>query len=221
MGTVPLTPLLGTLDPQRYGDGSKPLPYRRLERVCTLTASEERAVPAVAKAMGLSERTIQRVRAHPAVRARVAYLRRVVADRAAEDAPLALRANRIALLDDLARALARQLEENKYQAVIGVTKQGEPIVGFDRGRVAELVKTVTVLDDMTTDKQPQSATATVGVAVTMTVDQAVTKVQALLSRAAPADEGGAPSRRGYGGVSLDTDTIRNEATVLDGGHNNF
>jgi hypothetical protein len=63
-----------------------------------------------------------------------------------------------------------------------VTKQGAPIHGFDRGRTAELTKAVLALDDMTTDKRSQQDTTMLGVQVTMTMDDAVTRVQALLSR---------------------------------------
>ena len=136
-----------------------------------------------------------------------------MADRAQDDSPLALRGNRIALLDQLARDLAQQLADNKYTTTIAVSKAGLPIEGFDRGRVSELVKTVTVLHEMTTGTQPKQDTTTVGVQVVMTVDQAVTKVQALLSRTH--GEGVAPPMPGVpGGISaadavlLDTDGSR-------------
>ena len=68
------------------------------------------------------------------------------------------------------------------------------------GGPAELIKTVALLDDLTTDKQAQPADAALlGVSVTMTTEQAVTKVQALLSRVAPATDGGGPPHGGTGG----------------------
>jgi hypothetical protein len=179
---TPLVPQLAGLDPQRFGDGSRPLPRRRLERLCLLSATDEYAIPEVARALRVSPRSIDRARAHPLVRARVQFLRRQSSERAAEDSPLALRGNRIALLDGLARTLHQHLEDNKYEATIAVNKQGQPIEGFDRGRVAELIKSVTALDDMTTDRAAQQDTTVVGVSVTMNLDQAVTRVQALLSR---------------------------------------
>jgi hypothetical protein len=110
--------------------------------------------------------------------------------------------------------LRQHLADNKYKAVIGVTKQGHPIEGFDRGRVAEMIKAVALLDDLTTDKQAQPTdSALLGVSVTMTTAEAVTKVQALLSRALPAAEGGGAPLTGVpGGISL----IGNDAIDADG-----
>jgi hypothetical protein len=181
MGT-PLLPLLGGLDPHRFGDGSRALPHRRLERLCRLTAEEEYTLDQVARALRASTRTVTRARAHPIVRARLGYLRHQVAERAAEDSPLAKRGNRIKLLDELARDLRQHLIDNSYTTTIAVDKQGVPIEGFDRGRVAELVKTVLAIHDMTTEQASTPSTTNVGVSVTMTTEQAVTRVQALLSR---------------------------------------
>jgi AraC-like DNA-binding protein len=211
---TPLLPQLAGLDPQRFGDGSRPLPRARLERLCRLSAGEEWAIPAVATALRCSPRTIKRARQHPLVRARIQFLRHQAAEQALEDEPLAKRGNRVRLLGELAHDLAQQLADNKYRAVVGVTKQGEPIEGFDRGRVAELVKTVVALDDMTTDKPAAQQQATVGVAVT--IEQAATKVQALLSRVALPDPGNPPGRPlgVVGGISgFETDAIQGDGTA--------
>jgi hypothetical protein len=183
---------LARLDPHRFGDGSRPLPRPRLERLCQLLA-EDYANPEVGRALRVSPRSVTRARGHSIVRARLAYLRDQAAERAAEDAPLAKRGNRIRLLDGLAADLRQHLTAHDYRTVIGVTKQGHPIEGFDRGRVVELIKTVALLDDLTTDKQAQPAdSALLGVSVTMTTEQAVTKVQALLSRAQPVEAPSTP-----------------------------
>jgi hypothetical protein len=88
----------------------------------------------------------------------------------------------------VARDLRRHLIDHDYEATIGVTKQGQPIPGFDRGRVAELTKAVVALDDMTTDRAAKQDTTIVGVSVSMSLDDAVTKVQALLSRTTTGDD---------------------------------
>jgi hypothetical protein len=49
----------------------------------------------------------------------------------------AQKAERVKALNAVATALLTQIGQAEYQAVIGLTEDGEPIKGFDRGRVRE------------------------------------------------------------------------------------
>jgi hypothetical protein len=49
----------------------------------------------------------------------------------------AQKAERVKALNAVAVALLAQISQAEYQAVIGLTEDGEPIRGFDRGRVRE------------------------------------------------------------------------------------
>jgi hypothetical protein len=102
--------------------------------------------------------------------------------------------------------------------VLGVSKQGNPIVGFDRARVSEIRQYLSTIADELQEPASKQAADTLAVQVTMTTEQAVTKVQALLSRAQPADEGTplTPMPLGVGGGISDTDTIDKMETVLEG-----
>lgn len=169
-------------------DGRKPLP-RRAELVVRREASDKLTLAQLAKHTGVSERSISRLRTHAAYQSRLAYLQERAAERAQRDEPLALKGNRIALAGAMARTLRDQLERNDYVTTLGVSKQGNPIVGFDRARVAEIRQYLALIADELEDKTAKGSTDALAVSVTMTTDQAVTKVQALLSRAAPIEAG--------------------------------
>ncbi len=209
-----LLPQLRQVEPSY--DGTRPLPAR-LERIAQLVASDTLTLPVIAARSKVSRPSVVRLKAQPAFRSRVAVLRQRAAEQAQADAPLAYKGNRIAMLDAKARRLSADLERNDFEATIAVDKQGNPITGFDRGRMAELVKTVMAIDTLVEGKRSTIAEAQqLAVSVTMTTEQAVTKVQALLSRAT--DEGqapGTPLPGGYGGVSTGADTIREDRAVLD------
>ena len=195
-----------------YYDGRKPLP-RRAEKVVRLAASDALTLAQLAKRTGISERSISRLRAHAAYQSRLIYLRERAAERALAEEPLALKGNRIAMAGQMARTLRDQLEANGYTTVLGVSKQGNPIVGFDRARVSEIRQYLSTIADELQEPASKQAADTLAVQVTMTTEQAVTKVQALLSRAQPAEEGTplTPMPRGVeggmnGNVTMDKDS---------------
>jgi hypothetical protein len=172
----------------------------------------------IAERTGASRASVVRFKAHPAFQSRVIYLRERAAERAQAEEPLALKGNRIAMAGAMARTLRDQLEANGYTTVLGVSKQGNPIVGFDRARVSEIRQYLSTIADELQEPASKQAADTLAVQVTMTTEQAVTKVQALLSRAQPADEGTplTPMPLGVGGGISDTDTIDKMETVLEG-----
>jgi hypothetical protein len=180
------------------------------------------------KRTGISERSLSRLKLHPAYIARLTYLRERAAERALAEEPLAQKGARIALAGQMARTLKEQLEANGYVTTLGVSKQGNPITGFDRARVAEIRQYLALIADELDDKGARQASDTLAVQVTMTTADAVTKVQALLSRTADDEAGGSldtdvykegipptPYAGGQGGVYSDTDTIDKVETVLD------
>lgn len=208
-----LLPQLARVEP--YYAGDKPLP-RRLERIAQLVAGETWTNERIAQAAGVSLSSLKRIKRHAAFRSRVAALAEQAAEQAMEAEPLARKGNRVALAGALARTLRDQLEANGYVTTLGVSKQGNPIVGFDRARVAEIRQLLSAIADELAEPVSKQAADTLAVSVTMTTDQAVTKVQALLSRAS--DEGPAPPGTpdgGWRGVSTGADTIREDRAVLD------
>lgn len=194
-------------------DGTRPLP-KKLERVARLVADAEWTQGNIARACRISHDSVTRLKRQPHFAVRVQFLRNQAAERAAKDAPLAYRGNRIAMLDKHARRLAEDLEKNGYTDTVATTKQGVPIEGFDRGRAAELVKTVMALEELTEGRRSAIADTTkVDVSVTMTTADAVTRVQALLSRADPGNPPAGP--QGWRGVSSETESVREDGAVLD------
>jgi hypothetical protein len=161
----------------------KPLP-RRLERVARLLAEGEMRQQQIATACRISTVSIWRLQQQPAFRARLRVLRQQLADAALEDEPLALKGNRIAVAGRMIRSLNQQLEENDFEATLG--KQGNPIVGFDRARVSEVRQYLSYMEGAMEPKQSTIAEST-HVGVSVTIDDAVTRVQALLSRTQPAE----------------------------------
>lgn len=170
-------------------DGRSPLPAR-LERIARLDA-ESVSTREIARRQKVSAMSVVRLRRQDAYAARRAHLAQLAAERAERAAPLAYKGNRVALLDAEVRAMVQHLHANDYKAVRAVNKAGEPIEGFDSERVNAVIKGVMAIDSMTEPKRSTIAdTTNVAVSVTMTTEQAVTKVQALLSRAT--EDGGTP-----------------------------
>jgi hypothetical protein len=161
-------------------DGTKPLP-RRLERVAQVLARDEFTREQIAQAAKVSHMSIWRLQQQPAFRARLRVLRQLAAERAMEDEPLALKGNRVAVAGRMVRTLHEQLEANGYETTLGVSKQGNPITGFDRARVSEARQHLALIADMMEPKQSTIVEAT-NVGVSISIDDAVTRVQALLSR---------------------------------------
>lgn len=164
-------------------DGTTPLP-RRLERIARLVAAGELSHQQVANAAKVSRWSLQRLRQQLPFRARLAWLRERALQEAIEDEPLADKRARVIAAARMVRTLDAQLEQHDYTTVLGVSKQGNPIVGFDRGRMAERRQHLALIDDMLTDKSSPIEGAT-QIGVSVTIEQAVTRVQALLSRTQP------------------------------------
>jgi hypothetical protein len=176
-----LVPVLRTVDD--HYDGTKPLP-RRLERVARLLVTAEYTQPQVARACKTSVASITRLNLQPAFRARLGVLRQAEAQRALEDEPLALKGNRVSVAGRMVRTLNQQLEANGYEATLGVSKQGNPITGFDRARVSEIRQYLSYIEGAMEPKQSTIVEAT-QLGVSITLDQATTRIQALLSRTQP------------------------------------
>jgi hypothetical protein len=176
---------LALLAPQldASSDGSRPL-ARRLERIAALLAAGEYTQQQVATACRTSRASITRLNRQPAFRARLRVLRQQLADAALEDEPLALKGNRIAVAGKMIRSLNQQLEENDFEATLGVSKQGNPIVGFDRARVSEVRQYLSYMEGALEPK-PSTIVESTQLGVSITLDQATTRIQALLSRTQP------------------------------------
>ena len=87
-------------------DGSRALP-RRLEKLCTLVASEEYSYQQVGDIVRVHERTCRRVVKQPLVMARIRYLREQLRASAYDAEPLVDKRNRVVA----AAALARKLRD--------------------------------------------------------------------------------------------------------------
>lgn len=161
-------------------DGSKALP-KRLERVCTLLASEEYKRADIAEMVRVSESTITRVRARPLVRARIAFLREQLRASAYDAEPLVDKRNRVVAAAKLARVLHETLERNDYQDTIAVTKQGVPIKAHDRWRVQHYLDALAAVHRMVEGPSTTPTTSTT-VNVGISMEDAAVRVQALLSR---------------------------------------
>jgi len=168
------------------GDGSRPLP-RRLERLCGLLAAEEHTVRQVAVAVGVSPRTVLRVQAHPLVKARIAVLREQLRQAAYDAEPLADKRNRVIAAARTARRLGEQLAASDYDTIVGVTEAGTALLGHDRWRTQHLLDALALVDKMLASSE-QTTTATAGTQTTLTIGDAVLRVQALLSRTSDTPE---------------------------------
>ena len=161
-------------------DGSKPLP-RRLERLCSLSASEEYKISQIASLVKVSERTVYAMRARPLVRARIAFLREQLRASAYDAEPLVDKRNRVVAAAKLARVLHETLERNDYQDTIAVTKQGQAIKAHDRWRVQHYLDALAAVHRMVEGPSSTSTTSTT-VNVGISMEDAAVRVQALLSR---------------------------------------
>jgi orotate phosphoribosyltransferase-like protein len=164
-------------------DPTRPL-SRRIERVARMVADHSLTIAEIARRADISPRTVDRLKTRPTFMARVAHLRRVAADAALNDEPLALKGNRVSVAGRMVRTLNQQLEENGYEATLGVSKHGNPITGFDRARVSEIRQYLSYIEGAMEPKQSTIVEST-HVGVSVTIDDAVTRVQALLSRTQP------------------------------------
>lgn len=187
-------------------DGSRPLP-RRLERVCSLLASEEYKRADIAEMVRVSESTITRVRARPLVRARIAFLREQLRASAYDAAPLVDKRNRVVMANDLAKALHSEGERKGWRDTVAVTKQGTEITGFDWRRTDQLRMLLDYIAKEVGDRSTTSTTSTT-VNVGISMEDAATRVAALFSRMPDVIEGEsqlvdpvAPSEPGVEGSS--------------------
>lgn len=162
-------------------DGSKALP-KRLERVCTLLASEEYKRADIAEMVRVSESTITRVRARPLVRARIAYLREQLRASAYDAAPLVDKRNRVVMANDLAKALHSEGERKGWRDTVAVTKQGTEITGFDWRRTDQLRMLLDYIAKEVGDRSAPTSTTSTTVNVGISMEDAAVRVQALLSR---------------------------------------
>lgn len=183
-------------------DGSRPLP-RRLERVCSLLASEEYKRADIAEMVRVSESTITRVRARPLVRARIAFLREQLRASAYDAAPLVDKRNRVVMANNLATALHSEGERKGWRDTVAVTKQGEEITGFDWRRTDQLRMLLDYIAKEVGDRSTPTGGSTTTVNVGISMEDAAVRVQALLSRLPDAIEaesqlveGGSPSEGG-------------------------
>ncbi len=205
-----LVPQLATLGDDY--DGTRPLPAR-LERIARLDAD---FVPTrtIAKQQRVSVNSVVRLRRQDAYAARRAYLAQRAAERAAKEAPLSYKGNRIAMLDKHARKLSEDLIDNDYITTVGIDKGGNVIEGFDTNRVGQLTKLVMAIDAMTEGRRSTIVEAhTTTNNVVLTTDQVVTRVQALLSRTEQPAEAGTPGAPlGVEGGMFGTDTMDKDAS---------
>lgn len=181
MSIAHLGAMVSRIERQGYpSDGSKALP-RRVERFCTLVASEEYPLPKVAEMVRISYMTARRMRAHGVVQARVRHLREQLRASAYDAEPLVDKRNRVVAAAKLARVLHETLEENGYQDTIAVTKQGQEIKAHDRWRVQHYLDALAAVHRMVDGGSKQSgSTTTVNVGISM--EDAATRVAALFSR---------------------------------------
>ena len=186
-------------------DGSKKLP-RRLERLCCLLASGEYTHPQAAQSLRVSMRTVTRIANTPIPRSRIAFLRNEMAQSGFEAEPLVDKRNRVVMAAALARTLHQQGEAANWQETLAVTKAGTPIVGFDWRRTDQLRQLLDYLAKEVGDRASAGGgTAAQSVAVSLSVDDAVLRVQALFSRVdgAPVPQvagGGTPAEGVAGGT---------------------
>lgn len=162
-------------------DGSKPLP-RRLERLCSLSASEEYKISQIASLVKVSERTVYAMRARPLVRARIAYLREQLRASAYDAAPLVDKRNRVVMANDLAKALHAEGERKQWRDTVAVTKQGTEITGFDWRRTDQLRMLLDYIAKEVGDRSTPTGGSTTTVNVGISMEDAATRVAALFSR---------------------------------------
>lgn len=162
-------------------DGSKALP-RRLERLCSLLATEEYTYTQLAEIMRVDERTIRRVVKRAPVSARLRHLRESLRAAAYDAEPLVDKRNRVVAAASLARKLRETLEANDYEDTIAVTKQGTAIKAHDRWRVQHYLDALAAVHRMVDGDSKQSGSTTTTVNVGISMEEAAVKVAALFSR---------------------------------------
>lgn len=108
----------------------------RQEEAALLVAEDEQPDAEIAAGVRVKRMTLHRWKQQPEFAERVrehrARFRLKVMSEGFAD-----RAERVRALNTVATALLTQISEAEYQAVIGLTDDGEPIKAFDRGRVRE------------------------------------------------------------------------------------
>lgn len=206
MSIAHLGAMVSRIERQGYpSDGSKALP-RRVERFCTLVASEEYPLPKVAEMVRISYMTARRMRAHGVVQARVRHLREQLRASAYDAEPLVDKRNRVVMAGALARTLHQEGEANGWRDTIAVTKAGLPITGLDWRRTDQLRMLLDYIAKEVGDRSTPTGGSTTTVNVGISMEDAAVRVQALLSRLPDAIEaesqlveGGSPLEGGVGG----------------------
>jgi hypothetical protein len=109
---------------------------RTRERAALLVAADDIPDDSIALELHISERTLGYWKAAPEFCERVNEHRARLRLKVMHEG-FAQKAERVKALNAVATALLTQIGQAEYQAVIGLTEDGEPIKGFDRGRVRE------------------------------------------------------------------------------------
>jgi len=159
---------------------------------------------AIANTLGVSHVTVWRTRKLAPVAARIRFLRERFRQEAYDATPLVDKRNRVVLAASLATTLHDEGERKHWRDTVAVTKQGVEITGFDWRRTDQVRQLLDYIAKEVGDRTPatgQQTTVNVGISM----DDAVTRVQALLSRMPGAIEGEstpiAPSEGGGEGQS--------------------
>jgi hypothetical protein len=108
----------------------------RRERAALLVAADDIPDESIALELGITRRTLTDWKQAPEFCERVNEHRARLRLKVMHEG-FAQKAERVKALNAVATALLSQIAAAEYQAVIGLTEDGEPIRGFDRGRVRE------------------------------------------------------------------------------------
>jgi hypothetical protein len=108
----------------------------RRERAALLVAADDIPDESIALELGVTRQTLATWKQAPEFCERVNEHRARLRLKVMHEG-FAQKAERVKALNAVATALLTQISQAEYQAVIGLTEDGEPIKGFDRGRVRE------------------------------------------------------------------------------------
>jgi hypothetical protein len=149
----------------------------RMERAAKLVAEDALTdEEIIARVPVKSRKTLHTWKRRPDFAGRVAQLREEFRRRVLSEA-FADKVERVRALNSVAAALLTQMSQAEYQAAIGMTDSGEPIMAFDPGRLREFRAYLEQIAVEVGDRDKQAAGGVnVGVAVKVYTDGRMTDI---------------------------------------------
>jgi Helix-turn-helix of insertion element transposase len=148
----------------------------RQQRAAELVARDELADTDIARRVRVAQRTLEYWKRRPDFAALVVELRGRYRERVLSLEGFADKVNRVKALNTVATALLGQMSRAEYQAAIGMTDSGEPIMAFDPGRLREFRAYLEQIAVEVGDRDKRDGGVNVGVAVKVYTDRGMADI---------------------------------------------